>query len=138
MPVAEDEALACLNVLIAMAKADGSVTADEKKSLAAALGGFELPSETSVERLLCSPIDVDAELAKITSDDAKVQLYRSAHFLANADGVSAPEERALLTKIDVACAPSAQLRAQLAALAPPPTRGARWVSSLRALFRPKT
>jgi tellurite resistance protein len=136
MTIAADEALACLNVLIAVAKADGKVKADERKSLAAAISGFELPPDTSVEALLAADIDVAAELAKVASSEAKEQVYRSAHFLANADGSSAPEEQALLARIEAATAPSDELRSRLAALAASSARGS-FVDSIRAFFRTK-
>jgi tellurite resistance protein len=134
MNITDDEALACLKVLIAMGKADGRLQGDERKALEAAVHRFDVPLGTSLDALLREAIDVDAELAVITSSAAKEQLYRSAHFLANADGVSAPEERVLLARIESATSPSAALRAQLASLAPPPG-GSAWIESLRGLFR---
>lgn len=40
MLIDDDEALACLKVLIAVAKADGKVKADEKKSLSPRSAAF--------------------------------------------------------------------------------------------------
>ncbi|HVJ94747.1 MAG TPA: DUF533 domain-containing protein [Labilithrix sp.] len=137
MSIAEDEALACLKVLVAVAKADGRIRPDERKSLAAAIGGFQLPADTSVEELLSAELEIDVELAKITSAEAKEQVYRSAHFLVNADGTSAPEEHALLARIEAATAPSETLRSQLAGLAPP-TRSVTLLTSLRSWFRSKS
>ena len=88
MVITDDEALACFRLLIAMAQADGKLQADERKSLEAAIHRFDVPGVGAIDALLHVEIDVDAELAKITSSDAKEQLYRSAHFVANADGVS--------------------------------------------------
>jgi tellurite resistance protein len=136
MPIAEAEAVACVRVLVAMAKADGRVTAEEKKSIAAALDGFDVPGIGSAERLLDEDVDVDVELAVVQSAEAREQLYRSAHFLANADGVSAPSERALLERITTATSPSPELVAQLARLAPLP-RSSAFLDSVRALFRGK-
>lgn len=94
---------------------------------------------TSVDELLAADIDVDAELAKVTTTEAKEQLYRSAHFMANADGVAAPEEKALLARIDAALGPSDELRARIASLAPPPSSPASaWLSSLRTFFGSKS
>ncbi len=135
MLIDEDEALACVKVLIAVAKADGKLAADERKSIAAAVASLQLPTTLSIDELLASEIDHHAELAKITSSEAKEQLYRSAHFMANADGVSHPRERELLAEIDTAVAPSEALRASIASLAPPPSSGAtRWLESLRGFF----
>lgn len=137
MVMTDEEALACFRLLIAMAIADGKLQADERKSLEAAIHRFDVPGVGGMDDLLRMKIDVDAELAKIASGEAKEQLYRSAHFVANADGVSAPEERALLAKIEAVTKPSDALRAQLASLAPPASRGSAWLDSLRGLFRAK-
>jgi len=138
MLIAEDEALACLKVLVAIAQADGKVKADEKKSLAAAISSFDLPVGVSVDGLLAEAIDIAGELGKITSAEAREQVYRSAFFLAHADGDAAPEERALLAQIEAATAPSDALRSQMAGLEQSSSRGATLMDSLRALFRSKT
>jgi tellurite resistance protein len=138
MLIAEDEALACLKVLVALAKADGKVKADEKKSLAAAISRLELPVGITADGLLAENVDVAAELAKITSPEAREQLYRSAHFMANADGTMAPEESTLLDRIDEVSAPSETLRAQMTTLAPPASGGTSLIDSLLGLFRSKS
>lgn len=84
MAIPESEASACLEILVAMMKADGRVDPAEKKSLAAALEAFEMHG-ASVEKLLEAPVDVDAALARITSAEARDQAYRSAYFMAHAD-----------------------------------------------------
>ncbi|WP_146647551.1 DUF533 domain-containing protein [Labilithrix luteola] len=135
MPIAEEEALACLNVLVAMARADGKIDPAEKKSLAAAIASFDLPPSISADQLLAEKVDVDAELAKIGTSDAREQIYRSAWFLAHADGRSVPEERAILDRIAAVTNPSDALRAQLSNLAPAKGRSSAFVESLRGLFR---
>lgn len=135
MPIAEEEAVACLKVLVAVAKADGRIQEGERKSLAAAIARFELPVSVSVEAVLEGDVDLDAELAKITSPEAREQVYRSASFLAAADGRSAPEEQALLVRIANVVQPSDELRGQLASLAPTSSRGPAFLESLRGLFR---
>lgn len=97
--IADDEALACLKILVAIARADGTVHNDERKSLAAALEGFQLPAGVSVDSLLEQKVDVDAELAAIKSAEAREQLYRSAYFMAFADGTCTNEEQAILDRI---------------------------------------
>lgn len=135
MLIDEDEALASLKVLMAVAKADGRLTPDEKRSLSAAVSSLQLPVSISVDDLLTKEIDVAAELAKIVSTEAKEQLFRSAHFMANADGVSAPEEKALLAQIEATVEPSEELRARMKSLAPPPSSGATaWLTSLKGFF----
>ncbi len=97
--IADDEALACLKILVAIARADGTVHNDERKSLAAALEGFQLPAGVSVDSLLEQKVDVDAELGAIKSAEAREQLYRSAYFMAFADGTCTNEEQAILDRI---------------------------------------
>lgn len=140
MPIAEEEALACLNVLVAMARADGKVEAAEKKSLAAAIASFDLPPSVSAEQLLGENVDVDTELTKIETPEAREQIYRSAWFLAHADGRSVPAERAILDRIAAVTNPSDALKAQLANLAPARanSRSSALVESLRGLFRARS
>lgn len=97
--IAEKEALACLRVLVAVARADGTVHNDERKSLAAALESLELPGGVTVESLLAEKPDVEAQLAQVTSAEAREQLYRSAYFMAYADGACTKEEQAILDRI---------------------------------------
>src|SRR5688500_9161080 len=97
--IAEKEALACLRILVAIARADGTIHNDERKSLSAALESLELPGGMTVEKLLAEKPDVEAELAQVTSDEAREQLYRSAYFMAHADGACTKEEQAILDRI---------------------------------------
>jgi tellurite resistance protein len=137
MPIVESEAVASLKILVAIAMADGHVDADERKALSSALVSFELPFALSLESLFAETVDVDAELAKVTSAEGREQLYRSAHFLARADGRASTEEGALLDRVAAATSPSEQLIAELARLAPSPSRRSAFVESLRGLFRSK-
>lgn len=111
--IADAEALACLKILVAVARADGTVHHDERKSLAAALEGFQLPAGTSVESLLAEKVDVDAELALLRSAEAREQVYRSAYFMAFADGSCTKEEQALLDRIAEATGVTPEQRSSL-------------------------
>ena len=113
MSIDENEALASLRILAAMARADGTVHADERKSLAAALESLELPGGTSVEKLLSEEVDVDAQLCELTTTEAREQIYRSAFFMAHADGTCTKEEAALLEKIAAMTKAPAELREAL-------------------------
>jgi uncharacterized protein (DUF697 family)/uncharacterized tellurite resistance protein B-like protein len=97
--IAEKEALACLRVLVAIARADGTIHQDERKSLSAALESLELPGGVTVDTLLAEKPDLDEQLALVTSTEAREQLYRSAHFMAHADGACTKEEQALIDRI---------------------------------------
>lgn len=97
--IAEKEALACLRILVAIARADGTVHNDERKSLSAALESLELPGGVTVDTLLAEKPDVEEQLAQVTSTEAREQLYRSAYFMAHADGTCSKEEQVILDRI---------------------------------------
>lgn len=100
-PISAAEAVASLKILAAVARADGSVHNDERKSLAAALESLPLEKPIAVDELLGTdqPIDVKAELARLASPEAREQIYRSAFFMAWADNSCTKEEQALLDLI---------------------------------------
>jgi uncharacterized protein (DUF697 family)/uncharacterized tellurite resistance protein B-like protein len=99
MSITQDEAVASLRLLVAVAKADGTIHADEKKSLAAALEAFELPPGLTVDKLLGENVDVGDQIALLSSAEAKTQAWRSAYFMAHADGTCSPEEEAVCDRI---------------------------------------
>ena len=136
MAIGEDEAVACLKVLILLAEADGVVDDGERKSLTGAALGFEIPE--SVDVLLADEsIDFAAELAKVTSAEGREQLYRSAYFMAHADGTYSDEEKAFIAKIAAVTKPSAGLQASLESTfaSAPPSRTSAFVSALGGLFK---
>ena len=138
MAIEESEAVACLKVLILLAEADGVVDEGERKSLAGAAAAFQMPA--SVDQLLADhDIDLATELAKITSDEAREQLYRSAYFMAHADNTFASEEKAFLEKVAAAVKPSAALRASLESTfaAAPPSKASAFLAGLGGLFKRK-
>jgi uncharacterized protein (DUF697 family)/tellurite resistance protein len=113
MSIAENEALASLRILVAIARADGTIHNDERKSLAAALESLELPGGTTVEKLLAENVDVATQLSELKSEEARDQIYRSAYFMAYADGTCTKEEQAILDQIASATAPSDETRNSL-------------------------
>jgi len=113
MPIAEKEAVASLRILVAIARADGSIHNDERKSLAAALESLELPGGLTVEKLLSENVNVAKELDALTSEDAREQIYRSAYFMAYADGTCTKEEQAILDQIALATTPTEETRNSL-------------------------
>ncbi len=135
--ISQDEALACLKVLVAVMKADGKIDPSERTSLAGAIAGFELGDAVTVDALLDADTDVDAELAKITSAAARAQTYRSASFMVNADGRKNPAELALLDRIAVATDVSTADRASIdrVFVAQPKSKVSAFVESLGGLFR---
>lgn len=137
--VPQHEALACLKVLVALMKVDGKVDPSERASLAGAIAGFEMGDMVTVESLLDAEIDVDAELAHITSPDGRAQTYRSASFMVNADGRKNPAELALLEKIAAATEVSGGDRASIDGLfaSQPKSKVAAIAAAVSNLFRRK-
>jgi uncharacterized protein (DUF697 family)/tellurite resistance protein len=113
MAISEPEALASLRILVAVARADGTIHSDERKSLSAALESLTLPADVKVASLLDEDVDVDAQLALLTTDEARQQIYRSAFYMASADGACTPEEKALLEHLATALGVPGEERAAL-------------------------
>lgn len=111
--IAEKEALASLKILVAIARADGTVHNDERKSLGAALDNLDLPGGVTVDKLLAEEVDVKAELAALVSEEAREQIYRSAYFMAHADGTCTKHEQALLDLIAAETGTSEEARVSL-------------------------
>lgn len=88
------KSLASFRLLVAMARADGTLTEEEKHALQASLGRHSdiLPS------LLAESTDVDEELA-LLDNDARKALYQSAFALSYADGNASVDEVNLLKRI---------------------------------------
>lgn len=103
MSISEAEALASLRILVAIANADGLVHSDERRSLAAAIESLELTPERlggkTLDAFLAEDVDLEAQLALLVSPEAREQIYRSAYFMAHADGACTPDETVLLDKI---------------------------------------
>jgi uncharacterized protein (DUF697 family)/uncharacterized tellurite resistance protein B-like protein len=115
MSIQENEAIASLKILAAVARADGTVHNDERRSLAAALESLELEKPIAVDELLGSDegIDVSAELARLQSPEAREQIYRSAFFMAYADGSCTKEEQAILDLVAAETGVTAEARTSL-------------------------
>ncbi|HSO37274.1 MAG TPA: hypothetical protein VLT33_32330 [Labilithrix sp.] len=124
MTIRETEAIASLKILAAVARADGSIHNDERRSLAAAVELLALEHPVSVEALLADDdgIDVLAELKKLESPEAREQIYRSAFFMAYADGSCTNEEQALLDLIAAETGVTDEQRQSLARLFVPPAQ----------------
>ena len=96
MSATEAEALAGLKVLVAVAKADGRIDPEERRSLEDAFAGVNLPASVTLDGLLAGEVDLGAEVARITDPAARDAIFNAAYTLAHADGhASAPELAAL-------------------------------------------
>ncbi|MEN9213634.1 MAG: hypothetical protein Q6J44_03735 [Gloeomargarita sp. DG02_4_bins_56] len=99
MSLASREALASIKVLIFMARADGIFRAEEEEILLETCETLELPPDVSLLDLVRQEIDLEAELAQITSPAAREQVYSAALALACADRDRSVEEREVLARI---------------------------------------
>ncbi|MGE0867384.1 MAG: DUF533 domain-containing protein [Kofleriaceae bacterium] len=91
------EATACLRALVAVAKADGKITAEERAALEST---FEmLPGSASPQSFLNEQIDFDQTLSQVTSAQAREQLWQAACSIIYADGTASAEEQKLLDKM---------------------------------------
>lgn len=112
------ELRASLRVLLAIAQADGDVDANERRLLVsvadkmgAPLGGEE-------------PVELDQELARITSPEGKEITFRAAVAMASVDGHCSAAEHDLLVKVRDALAPDDEL--------PLEAMEKRWSTRMRA------
>jgi uncharacterized protein (DUF697 family) len=101
MSMNETETLASLKVLVCMAKADGTLAPEERAVLEDAIQAAP-PAGVTVDALLNGAYDVDAELARITSQEGRDATFSSAFAMAYADRHVDPAEQALLDKIEKA------------------------------------
>lgn len=95
------EILASVRLLVAVAKADGTLHPDERASLATALEEVELEGAPDIDVLLGESIDIDAQIGLLRSQSARTEAYRSAYGMAFADGQCSEEERKLLETLRV-------------------------------------
>jgi uncharacterized protein (DUF697 family) len=100
MAIELNEAMACIRVLVAVAKADGRITDEEMAALSASLA--MLPAGGDLHGFLAESPNIDSILASVTTPAAREQLWESAYAMVNADGKASNEEIALLDKMRVA------------------------------------
>jgi uncharacterized protein (DUF697 family)/uncharacterized tellurite resistance protein B-like protein len=93
------EVFSGIKVLVALAQADGKIHDDERVAIENALDGEELPGDMTVASLLAAEIDLAAELAQITSAEARKRTYDSACALVYVDGELSKEEEQMLARV---------------------------------------
>jgi uncharacterized protein (DUF697 family) len=99
MQIDMNEATACVKALVAVAKADGTVTPEERATLSWALSG--LPGSGDLEPFLDEHIDIDLVLAQIKTQHAREGLWQSAYTMVYADRIATAGEQELLEKMRV-------------------------------------
>ena len=93
------EATASLRVLVCLAKADGELSAQDKRLLHDTLHCVLHPSAQTLGYLADEKIDLEAELHKIKSGEMRERTYNAAYCLAHMDGVCSMAKAAVLDKI---------------------------------------
>ncbi|WP_394847696.1 TerB family tellurite resistance protein [Pendulispora brunnea] len=122
------EGLAGLRILVAVAKADGRLLAEERTALEEALEGVSLPDGVTLETLLEEETDVEAQIQRIVSPEARRQTYDAAVAIALVDGERVSQENAILDRMKAAFGYAASIvppapNAVVAAVPPPQERG---------------
>jgi len=100
MEIDTKEGTACLRALVALAKADGKITAEERSALQAALA--MLPASGDLEPFLDEQTNFEQVLADITSPVAREQLWQSAFSMIHVDGAASAQEQKLLDQMRTA------------------------------------
>ncbi len=100
MEISVNEATACMRALVAVAKADGTITADERAALESAIE--MLPASGDLQRFLDEQVEIDPVLAEIKSPAARDQLWQSAYSMVHVDGTATASEQKLLEKLRAA------------------------------------
>lgn len=105
----DEETLAGIKVLVALARADGKIEDDERRAIEDALEGESAPEHLSTYRgpvagltadqLLAEPVDLDRTIAAITSDRVRKHVYESACAFVFVDANATVAERAILEKL---------------------------------------
>jgi uncharacterized protein (DUF697 family)/tellurite resistance protein len=123
MSLTQSESVASLHVLVAVARADGTLHAEERAALEEGLRETGLLDALSAEEIFADHFDLDEQVALLESPEARAETYRSAYGLAYADGDCSEKERALLaelrTKLGIAEAAHAEVSALFASEAKP-------------------
>ncbi|WP_394822620.1 YcjF family protein [Pendulispora albinea] len=96
------EGLAGLRILVAIAKADGKLMDEERNALEEALGEVQLPEGITLDTLLDEPVDVEAQIERIVSPEARRETYQAAVNISMVDGDCDPSEKQILDRLEVA------------------------------------
>ncbi len=100
MEIEMKEATACLRALVAVAKADGKITAEERMTLASALEA--LPASGDLQPFLDETIDLTRVLDEIKTPHAREQVWQSAFTMIHADGTASPAEEKVVEQMRTA------------------------------------
>ena len=90
------EVLASLQLLVVVAKANGTIAEEEREAIAEALAENKLTGEYTLDSLLSETTSLDSILAVIESAEGRTHAFSAAYLLAYADGEYSPEEKAII------------------------------------------
>lgn len=93
---AEDRAKTLLYAMVAAAKADGHIDADEASAIEAELEGAPAAVRALIEQAMRDPLDPEALAARVTGGQEKREVYAASALLAGRDH---PDEVAYLDRL---------------------------------------
>lgn len=99
MSIAGTEALAGLQLLVAIAKAGGEPTDEDREVIEEALEQAELPAGITTGALLRSSYDVDEQIAQVASRSAREIAFGACLAIANVRRACRPRQQAILDRI---------------------------------------
>lgn len=102
MAIHQDEALACVKLVVCIAKADGKLAPEEEHVLQESIESMSLPAGTTAKALLAGRYDVAALVKEIKSPDARDAAYSACYTMAYADAHYDKAEQAILEQMEKA------------------------------------
>jgi uncharacterized protein (DUF697 family)/uncharacterized tellurite resistance protein B-like protein len=94
-----EEILASIRVLVAIARADGTIHPNERAAVENAIGDAVLPGNVKLQTLLDENVDVAAQLARITTPEVRARTYEAACAMVYVDGDADTAEKRILEQI---------------------------------------
>ena len=102
--ISVSEGLAGLRILVAVAKADGKLLDEERNALEEALEEVHLPEGITLDTLLGEEADVEAQIQRVLSPEARRETYQAAVSISMVDGECDPAEKQILDRLAIAFA----------------------------------
>jgi uncharacterized protein (DUF697 family)/uncharacterized tellurite resistance protein B-like protein len=96
----DQESLATLKLLVCLAKADGTLSAEERLVFTDSISQFQLPAMTTGQSLLDGTYNAASLAAEITSPAGREAAFAACFAMAHADHKIAPQEQAILQLVE--------------------------------------
>ena len=93
------EVLAAVRIVLSVAKADGLISPTEEQSLRDVLLALPEEERPTLDELLGTEIDLEAELERLQSEGMRDRVYQVARLVAEADGKASEAELVILERI---------------------------------------